>query len=101
MKRLASHSDYTETPPAGARGWEILQILSPIDSTNKGTALRDIIGKLGSDVRVVHFGDSSTDHNSDTVVGAELPSSIYVEIHWEDGVEVTEELLVTNIKKYL
>lgn len=101
MKRLASHSDYTETPPAGARGWEILQIISPIDSTNKGTALRDIIGKLGSDVRVVHFGDSSTDHTSDTVVGAELPSSIYVEIHWEDGVEVTEELLVTNIKKYL
>jgi hypothetical protein len=101
MKRLSPHSDYMQEQSAMARGWEILQLLSPINSTNKGTSLRDLIAKFNNEIRIIHFGDACADHNSDTVVGAVLPSSIYVEIRWESGAEATEELLVSSIKKYL
>jgi hypothetical protein len=101
MKFIPAHADYLTGAGEPAAGWGVVQLLSPIAANNKGTALRNFLATQNAKARVIHFGDSSTDHNSDTLVGEVIPNSTYVEIRWENGREATEALLVQAIKSYL
>lgn len=97
IQLLPPHRDYLAAPDSEARDWEVLQIVSSVDRHNKGTSLRDFLRRLNTDARVVHFGDSSEHHNSDTRVSQVLPDTFYVHVDWESGPSSTVERQIVNV----
>jgi len=82
--------------------WKVLQILASVDRHNRGTALRDFVRRLSTAARVVHFGDSSEHHPSDTRVSQALPDALYVHVDWDSAPSSTvERQIVDAIRQHL
>jgi hypothetical protein len=99
---ILPHLDFLDAYDSAVRGWGILQLVSPISKINKGTSLAEFVKRYDKNVRIVHFGDSDRDHNSDALVKKIIPHSEYINIEWKHGSEsLIEEQIVTKIEEYL
>lgn len=99
LEILPVHQDFSDR---GLVHWAFLQVLSPIQSHNKGTALKAYVEKINPAATVVHFGDSDSQHNSDVLVAEALPGAKYVHVDWESGEKFKiEETIVGEIRRYL
>jgi hydroxymethylpyrimidine pyrophosphatase-like HAD family hydrolase len=79
------------------KGWLALQVLSPFETHNKGTILKQYRDRYYPGTPLVHFGDSSSNHNNDEIVLKIVPECRYISVNWERGQE-TEAELVNSIR---
>lgn len=102
VKLMKPHSDFIRFYGPKINNWCILQVLSPIKNSNKGVALDNFKSKFAPNCKIIHFGDSANDHNSDTLVKQIIPNSEYVNVKWEPGLEAaTEAKIIQKIREHL
>jgi hypothetical protein len=71
----SAHSDYPELVGLV----KILQVLTPRSRHNKGTGLAYYLARRECPPsRIIHFGDSTSEQNSDATVSQEIPHAEFV-----------------------
>lgn len=64
--------------------WCVLQVLTGTEKHNKATGLAAYLTLFPKPSRIIHFGDSNSRHNDDSVVQSVLPQSHFVRIDWDE-----------------